>query len=62
MISRWVVSLLREPTAYAYHRNYFPRYFAYKKDALNLVEEVKKVGGLAQCHPFKNSQTQSKGN
>jgi hypothetical protein len=43
----WVVKLLKTPTVNDFRSDYFPRKFAYKKDAAELVKEVEQKGGKA---------------
>ena len=47
----WIVKLVKEPTRYVYRRGFFPRKYHYKRDALDLVQEVKSNGGEAVCEP-----------
>jgi hypothetical protein len=43
----WTVRLIEAPKLYIYRSDYFPRTMRYKKDALKLLEEVKRQGGKA---------------
>lgn len=43
----WIVKLVKPPTVNTYHPDFFPRTFAYKKDAILLKQEVEKKGGEA---------------
>jgi hypothetical protein len=47
MASYWLVSLVRKPEVNDFRSDYFPRRFHYKKDAMELKEEVARKGGEA---------------
>ena len=44
----WTVKLVKNPTPFLYKNDYFPRTFAYKKDAVELKKQVENKGGEAQ--------------
>ena len=44
---KWFVWLLQEPAQPVFCKGYFPRTFAYKADAKDLVKEIEKTGGRA---------------
>lgn len=46
-VAVWIVKLVKPPTVNTYHPDFFPRTFAYKKDAILLKQEVEKKGGEA---------------
>jgi hypothetical protein len=43
----WIVKLVKTPVINVYKQDYFPRKFAYKKDAEKLAKEVQRNGGEA---------------
>lgn len=43
----WTVRLTRAPKVFTWKSDYFPRQFAYKHQAYDLVKEVQKKGGRA---------------
>ncbi len=43
----WVVKLVKTPTINDFRSGFFPRTFHYKKDALELKQEVEQKGGQA---------------
>ena len=49
----WQVRLIKKPIQNDFRNDYFPRSFAYKKDALNLVKEVESKGGEAVAEKVK---------
>lgn len=49
----WEVRLLKVPTQNVFRSDFFPRKVAYKKDALELVKEVKEKGGEAAIRKVK---------
>lgn len=49
----WIVHLVKPPTPYLYKPGYFPRSFAYKRDAMNLKRSVESNGGKAKVVPSK---------
>lgn len=49
----WIVKLVKLPTFNDFRAGYFPRRFAYKKDALTLAREVKEKGGEATVEKGK---------
>ena len=48
MAQKWLVKLVKTPVLNDFRSDFFPRGFAYKKDALELKKEVEKKGGEAQ--------------
>lgn len=51
MKARYTVTLEKNPVPYSYPPDYFPRKFAYKKDAEMLVAEIERNGGKATIKP-----------
>lgn len=54
----WIVKLVKPipPQNNTYRDNWFPRTFAYKKDAVALKEEVEKKGGEAKVEQAKTKK------
>ena len=48
MKARYTVVLIKNPVPYNYPPGYFPRGFAYKKDAEKLAADIEKNGGKAE--------------
>ncbi len=44
----WTVKLTKTPTINDFRSDFFPRKFAYKKDAQELQKEVENKGGKSQ--------------
>lgn len=53
----WIVKLIKKPKVNDFRADYFPRRFAYKRDALALVHEVKEKGGQALAEREKKGKT-----
>jgi hypothetical protein len=51
MKAKYLVVLEKNPVPYNYPPGYFPRKFAYKKDADKLAEEIDRNGGKAVVMP-----------
>ncbi len=49
----WKVVLIKSPTPFPWKPDYFPREFAYKKDALALKKLVEESGGTASVEKTK---------
>lgn len=49
----WVVTLVKRPKIFCWQSNYFPRKFAYKKQAEQCAAEVKKCEGEAKVEKTK---------
>ena len=54
MKATWIVVLVEKPPMhYVYRDGFFPRKFAYKRDAEELVKEVARKGGEAKLEKIK---------
>lgn len=43
----WLVKMVSPPKNHSYRHGFFPRSFHYKRDAVNLQQEVQRAGGKA---------------
>lgn len=50
----WIVTLIKKPNRYTFKDDYFPRKFAYKRDAVQLQKEIEEKGGEATVEKVKN--------
>lgn len=54
--AKWTVRLLKKPKVNDFRSDYFPRSFALKRDAMELVREVEGKGGEAVCEKVEDKQ------
>ena len=49
----WIVKIIKPPVPYHYGKDYFPRKFYYKKDAVQLRDSVNANSGQAVVEPIR---------
>jgi hypothetical protein len=50
---KWIVVLVTPPKQNDFRAGFFPRKFHYKRDAQELVEEIRRKGGVARIEKVR---------